>query len=85
MSKPFKQIIRNIQGSTALVESAKGNIYPVVISDKVRLQKSFLKVGDIGIINRVNGKYYLIDVEPRFERTDTYMSKIPEEELGYGY
>ena len=33
----FKQVIVNVQQSTALVESAKGNIYPVTIADRIRL------------------------------------------------
>jgi len=84
MSKPFKQIVKNVQGSVALVESAKGNIYPVVISDYVRLKKT-VKVGDTGIVRRTNGKYYLIDVEPKIDETDSYLAEVPLEELGYDY
>ena len=79
----FKQIIRNVQGSTALVESAKGNVYPVVIADKVRLSGKKINVGDIGIIHRVNGRYYLYDVEPKVDETDSYLAEVPLEEL-YG-
>jgi len=64
MSKPFKQLIRNVQGSTALVESKKGNIYPVVISDYVRIKKE-IHVNDYGLIRRINGRYYMVDVEKR--------------------
>ena len=84
MSKPFKQIIRNVQGSTALVESKKGNIYPVVISDFVRMKKQ-IKVGDWGIIRRTNGKFYMVDVEKRKDNRLDYLSETPETELGYNY
>ena len=83
MNKPFKQIIRNVQASTALVESRKGNVYPVIISDYVRLKKS-VNVGDTGIVRRINGKYYLIDVEPK-EEESSYLEEVPLEDLGYDY
>lgn len=84
MNKPFKQLIRNVQGSTALVESKKGNVYPVVISDYVRLKKT-INVGDIGIVRRTNGKYYLIDVEQKEDETESYLADVPLEDLGYNY
>ena len=84
MTKPFKQIIRNVQGSTALVESKKGNTYPVIVSDYVRMKKQ-IKVGDWGIIRRTNGKFYMIDVAPRKDNRLDYLSKTPETELGYNY
>ena len=83
MKKPFQQIIKNVQGSTALVQSRKGNIYPVIISDFVRIKKSqFLKVGAIGIVKRINGKYYLIDVKSSNYEENTH---IPTEDMGYDY
>ena len=81
MNKPFKQIIRNVQGSSALVESRKGNIYPVVVSDYVRIHKSkYLKVGVTGLVKRINGRYYLIDVETPI---DEDYNEIPPEDMGY--
>ena len=84
MSKPFKQLIRNVQNSTALVQSKKGNVYPVVISDYVRIKKE-INVGDTAIVNRVNGTYYLIDVEPMVDETDSSLAEVPLDELGYNY
>ena len=84
MSKAFRQIVKNVQGSTALVESKKGNIYPVIISDYVRIKKS-LKVGDTALVRRINGRYYLVDVEEKPKRTETYTSEIPIKELGYDW
>ena len=84
MNKPFKQIVRNVQNSTALVESKKGNVYPVVISDYVRMKKE-INVGDTAIVNRVNGTYYLIDVEPKVDETDSYLVEVPLDEMGYSY
>lgn len=81
----FKQIIKNVQASTCLVESKKGNIYPAVIADRVRLSGRIPKEGDIGIIHRVNGKYYLYDFEPRQDETKSLISDVPLEELGYDY
>lgn len=80
----FKQLVVNVQGSTALVKSKKGNIYPVIISDYVRLQKS-LNVGDTAIVRRINGKYYLIDVQKKHDETESYLADVPLEELGYEY
>jgi hypothetical protein len=81
----FKQVIKNVQDSTALVESKKGNIYPVVIADRIRLSDKKPKVGDIGIVYRVNGKYYLYDFIPKPDETDSCLSKVPLEDLGYDY
>lgn len=81
----FKQIIRNVQGSTALVESSKGNVYPVTIADRIRLSGRMPKVNDTGIIHRVNGKYYLYDFIPKMDETDSLLANIPLEELGYDY
>lgn len=84
MSKPFKQLVRNVQGSTALVESKKGNVYPVIISDYVRLKKE-IAVGDTAIVNRLNGTYYLIDVEPKVDETESCLAEVPLDEIGYDY
>ena len=81
----FKQVIKNVQQSTALVESRSGNIYPVVIADRVRLSDRKPQVGDTAIIHRVNGKYYLYDFEPRQDETESYLADVPLEDLGYGY
>ena len=81
----FKQIIRNVQGSTALVESAKGTVYPVTIADRIRLSKRTPDVGDTGIVHRVNGKYYLYDFIPKVDETDSALASVPLEELGYDY
>lgn len=77
----FKQVIVNVQQSTVQVQSASGNIYPVVISDIVRLSGKTIKVGDIGIVHRVNGRYYLYDVEKRVDETDSYLVEVPIEDL----
>ena len=78
----FKQVIVNVQQSTAQVKSAKGNIYPVIIADRIRLNKNItLEVGDIAIIHRVNGKYYLYDVEKRQDETSSYLAEVPIEDL----
>ena len=83
-NKPFKQTIKNVQGSTALVESKKGNIYPVIISDYARIHKAkYLKVGSIALVRRINGKYYLIDAE--FKEEDYHLSNIDLKDLGYDY
>jgi hypothetical protein len=79
----FKQVIKNVQQSTALVESSKGNIYPVVIADRIRLSDRKPEVGDIAIIHRVNGRYYLYDFEKRVDETDSYLADVPYEDL-YG-
>lgn len=81
----FKQTIVSVQNSTVLVKSAKGNIYPVVIADKVRLSGKTINNGDIGVIHRVNGKYYLYDVEKKVDETSSYLANVPMEELGYDY
>ena len=82
MNKPFRQTVKNVQGSTALVESRKGNIYPVVISDYVRIKKT-INVGDIALVRNINGRYYLVDVEQKKEDTTSYTDEIPIEEMGY--
>lgn len=81
----FKQVIRNVQDPTALVESAKGNVYPVTIADKVRYSGEMPEVNDIGIIHRVNGKYYLVDFIPKADETDSVLAEVPLDELGYDY
>ena len=83
MNKPFQQLVRNVQGSTALVESKKGNVYPVIISDYVRLKKD-LKVGDIALVRRTNGKYYLIDIVER-DDTPSYLEEVKLTDMGYDY
>ena len=81
----FKQVIKNVQQSTALVESSKGNIYPVVIADRIRLSNRTPEVGDIGIVHRVNGKYYLYDFEKRPDETDSYLAEVDLLDMGYDY
>lgn len=81
----FRQVIVNVQDSTAMVESSKGNRYPVIISDKLRLSDKSINVGDTGIVHRVNGKYYLYDVIPKVDETDTYLAEVPIEDLIGGY
>lgn len=81
----FKQVIVNVQGSTALVKSTKGNIYPVVVSDQVRLGNKSPKKGDTGVIHRVNGRYYLFDVIPKPDETKSHLAKVPLEDMGYDY
>ena len=81
----FKQVIVNVQDATAQVESSSGNIYPVIIADRVRLSGEMPKVNDIGIIHRVNGRYYLYDFESRQDETDSYLSEVPLTEMGYDY
>lgn len=83
MNKPFQQIVRNVQGSTALVESKKGNIYPVIVSDYVRIKKS-LKVGDIALVRRINGKYYLVNVVER-THSPSCLENIDPKQMGYDY
>ena len=86
MKKAFEQTIKHVQGSSALVESRKGNIYPVIVSDFVRIKKfRELQVGAIGLVKRVNGKFYLVDVKPKEPTKPSYMEEIPLEELGYDY
>lgn len=81
----FKQVIKNVQESTALVESSKGNIYPVVIADRIRLSDKKPEVGDIGIIHRVNGRYYLYDFKPRPDETDSLLAEVDLMDMGYDY
>ena len=83
MKKSFQQIIKDVYGSTALVQSRKGNIYPVIVSDYVRLKKThLLKVGAIGIVTRLNGRYYLTDIK---ESNNHDYTSIPPEQMGYDY
>lgn len=81
----FTQVIKNVQQSTALVESSKGNIYPVVIADRIRLSDKQPKVGDIAIIHRVNGKYYLYDFKPKQDETDSRLAEVDLMDMGYDY
>ena len=81
----FKQVIKNVQYDTALVESRKGNIYPVTIADRVRYGEEMPRVNDIGIIHRVNGKYYLYDFEKRVDESESSFAEVPLDELGYDY
>ena len=81
----FKQVIVNVQQSSVQVKSAKGNIYPVVIADRVRLSGKKINVGDIGVVHRVNGRYYLYDVIPKPDETKSYLAEIPIGELYGGY
>ena len=81
----FKQVIVNVQSSTVQVKSNRGNIYPVVISDQVRLSGKPIKKNDIGIIHRVNGRYYLYDVIPKVDETDSYLANVDLGDLGYEY
>lgn len=81
----FKQRIVNVQQSTVQVQSASGNIYPVVIADRIRLSGRTPQKNDIGIVHRVNGKYYLYDFERRPDETDSYLADVPLEEFGYDY
>lgn len=84
MLKPFNQLIKNVQGDTALVESKSGNIYPVMISDYVKMKKT-INVGDIAKVIKTNGRYIMVDVEHKPDETKSFLSKIPMEELGYDY
>ena len=77
---PVKQEVVNVQGSTALVKSNKGNIYPVVISDFVRIERS-VKKGDIGLVKKVNGKWYLTDVVVKYDETDCQLAEVPVEDI----
>lgn len=77
----FRQEIVNVQSSTVQVKSAKGNIYPIVIADRVRLSGKTVKKGDIGVVHRVNGKYYLYDVEKQEDETSSYLSEVPIEDM----
>ena len=83
----FKQEIVNVQSSIVLVKSRKGNIYPTIVSDQVRLSSKGknMKVGDTGVVHRVNGKYYLYDVIPKQDETTSYLAEVPLEDLGYDY
>jgi hypothetical protein len=81
----FKQQIVNVQASTVLVKSSKGTIYPVVVSDRVRLSGKTINKGDTGVIHRTNGRYYLYDVIPKQDETDSYLSDVPLGDLGYDY
>ena len=85
MVNEFKQEIVNVQESSALVKSAKGNIYPVEIADRIRLSDRTPKIGDMAIVHRVNGKYYLYDFIPKQDETDSYLADVPLEDLGYDY
>ena len=81
----FKQVIVNVQQSSVQVKSASGNIYPVVTADRIRLSDRTPKKDDIGIVHRVNGKYYLYDFESRPDETESYLADVPLEELGHDY
>ena len=77
----FHQEIVNVQQSTAQVKSAKGNIYPVVIADRLRLSRKPINIGDTGVIHRVNGRYYLYDVIPKVDETKSYLAEVPLTDL----
>lgn len=76
MTRKFRQLVRNVQGSTALVESKKGNVYPVIVSDYVRLKKE-VHVGDTAWVRRINGKYYMVDVEKKVPVED----RVPQDDF----
>ena len=77
----FKQVIVNVQQSTAMVKSTSGNVYPVVISDRLRLSGKKINEGDTGVVHRVNGRYYLYDVIPKVDETESYLAEVPIEDL----
>ena len=81
--KPIRQEIVNVNGSTVQVKSSKGNIYPIVISDFVRIKKpALVKAGNIGIVNKTpNGNWYLIDVEKKHDESDSYLAEVPIDDL----
>ena len=84
MGKPFQQIVKFVQGSSALVQSKKGNIYPVIVSDFVRLNRT-LKVGDIALVRRINGKYYLIDIVEKEKPSEEPSEEPKLTDWGYDY
>ena len=79
----FKQRIVNVQDSSVQVQSASGNIYPIVIADRIRLSDRTPEVGDTAIVHRVNGRYYLYDFEKKVDETDSYLAEVPYGDL-YG-
>lgn len=81
----FKQVIVNVQQSSVQVQSRTGNIYPIVIADRVRLSGKPINIGDTAVVHRVNGRYYLYDVIPKVDETDSYLANVPLEEIGYDY
>ena len=87
MNKPFPQIIKNFQGSTALVESKKGNIYPVIVSDRVRQTKGTeIEVGDIAMVRKWANKYFMVDVKKSPKNLpESHLSEVDLNDLGYDY
>ena len=77
----FKQKIVNVQQSTVQVQSASGNIYPIVIADRVRFSGKPINAGDTAIVHRVNGRYYLYDVIPKVDETESYLADVPITDL----
>ena len=65
--KPIQQTIVNVDLShnTVMVESAKGNRYPVSLNHYCKT----INVGDEALVTKsLNGDWILIDVEPKYPR-----------------
>lgn len=73
-NKPVKQTIKNIdyKNKTALVQSKKGKIYPVILSDRT-LAKNVTET-DIAIVKKINGHWIMIDVEKPAIKTESESS-----------
>jgi hypothetical protein len=73
-NKPVKQSIRNVdyKRKTALVESSKGKVYPVTLSDQA-LAKNVTET-DTAIVRKVNGYWIMIDVEKPTIKQETESS-----------
>ena len=75
--KEFKQRILGWRDNKRLlVESQTGTIYPVIVSDHARKNPLFdtVEEGDMAIVHRVNGKFYIYDIQKNIQN-----------DLGYEY
>lgn len=78
-NKAVKQKIRNIdyKRKTALVESSKGKVYPVILSDQA-LAKDVTET-DIAIVRKTNGNWIMIDVEKKMKMNSSTAELFDEE------
>lgn len=72
MKREFKQDIISVNDTHVIVESPRGNRYPVIISDHARANPLFetVEYGDKAIVHRVHGEYYLYDIQKNILRKD---------------
>ena len=59
--EPIEQVVTKVESDKVWVKSSKGNEYPVMLSDKVRMTDT-VNVGDIAIIKTFKKGWIVFDI-----------------------